>query len=130
MSPDHVFGSWGFFIYYWPIVGVINAIIALPTTILSRYVNKRAGLIAWLLTTLGILGFVIFPTYTSWHSNQRYWMIGTVITYLLLLILPQAITYPLTQSRPEIRPWVSAGLGIVGTILFILLGAVTGATPD
>jgi hypothetical protein len=130
MDPEDIFMGWGFLIFLLPFAGIINGVIALPTTILVKAVNKQAGLIAWIATTLVTCAYGIYSYFNSWQNSAQYLMIQSVVEYVLFFVIPQATVYPLTRNRPELRPWIAAGLGIGGVILFIFIGVLLGATSD
>lgn len=129
MEFNDIFMGWGFLIFLCPLPGIVNAIIALPTTLFSK-VSNRAGLVAWLLTTMATCVYGIYAFFNSWQNRAQYLMYQSIVEYSLFFVIPQVITYPLTRNRPEIRPWVAAGLGIGGVILFIVIGILSGATSD
>jgi Na+-transporting NADH:ubiquinone oxidoreductase subunit NqrB len=129
MSADDLFMGWAFMIVIGPFWGMIHAIVALPSTLLSIFVHHRAGFIAWVLTMLAIFSLIIF----KFGDNGRY-DTGSLITgsifFLSFLVLPQAAAYPLTRQHPWRRPLVAGGFAIGVALLYMLLGFLTGATPD
>ncbi len=130
MQFNDIFMGWGFLIALCPFPGIINAIIALPTTICAKRISNLAGLLAWFTTTIATCAYGIYAFFTSWQNRAQYLMYQSIVEYSLFFFLPQVATYPLTRNRPEIRPWVAGGLGIGGVLLFIIVGLVSGATSD
>jgi hypothetical protein len=132
MSADDFFSGWFFMVFIGPILGVIHAVIALPSTLFSKYVSERAGFITWILTLAAILAYIIFPisSFTTSGRNDAVILIVKNIILAFLYLAPQAAAYPLTRNRPWWRPLVAGGLAIGVAILYMTLGFLLGATPD
>jgi hypothetical protein len=135
MSADDFFMGWFFMIFWGPVLGIIHAIIALPTTLFARYVHKRAGFITWVLTITAILAYKIVTSIKAFTSgyyerlDTEYLMIQAIFSFMFF-IMPQAAAYPLTRNHPWRRPLAAGGLAIGVAILYMILGFLLGATPD
>ena len=133
MNADDFFMGWAFMVVLGPVYALINAILALPSTLLSRYVHKSAGFIAWVLTMAAILVYLIFPISPSLTSRRYDEVVVSIIKHIIVAFLyfvPQAAAYPLTRYRPWLRPLVAGGVALGAAILYIVLGFLFGATPD
>lgn len=105
-----------------------QALIAVPSAIASRF-SSRAGLTIWLIT-LGMLvvAVVVLVVRVANPWGVHLWHEGAWLTFFL--IMPQALAYPLTPKSPGARIAVAFGLGIAAAFVWMLAGALSGATPD
>lgn len=129
MNADDFFSGWAFMVAIGPFFGIINAIIALPSTLFSKFVHKRAGFIAWVLTVIAILAYWIFPLGRSGAYGSQS-LISPLIYVAIFWLMPQAAAYSFSRNHPWLRPLIAGGLVIGVAILYMILGFLLGATPD
>ncbi len=125
---DDLFMGWGFLIVWWPVVAILNAVIALPSAICSKIFNKRVGMIIWLLATFVTMGYRCYPYISDWRTGLEHW--GGIVEYAFFLVVPQVVAYPLARDKPQRFPLIAAGLGAGAVVIWMLLGALSGATAD
>lgn len=106
---------------------VAQALIAVPCAIASRF-SKKAGTFVW-VSTLAVL-FVGGVAYilTSETLTRDWWRTGVLLA--IALIGPQVLAYPLGRNRPGLIVGAAFGFGIAIALAWIILGGLSGSTPD
>jgi hypothetical protein len=114
-----------------PIVAILNAVIALPSTLVSVR-SRKWGSIVWVCTlALVVLGIVAwYFTYWADESHASVFLWSWILQFVLYFLAPQVLAYPLTRHRPALRPVAAGGLALVAVLAWAMLGLVTGATSD
>lgn len=123
-----LFMGWGFGLLAVPVFPFFQAFLALPTTLFGEMKGKRAGWIAWLLTTSVLIVGGVVLIFSRWQPIAQH--LDNMMFYIVWFVVPQAATYHLSPDRPLYRPLVAAGLGLGATLLWFIVAILTGSTPD
>ena len=103
-----------------------QALFAVPCAIASRF-SRKAGAIAWLVTVVVLVVAVV--AYIDPFSKPK--KVGIFDVLLAIIVVgPQALAYPLVWKRPTFVIAVAFGIGLAVAITWVVLGTLSGSTPD
>jgi hypothetical protein len=106
---------------------VALALFAVPCAIASRF-SRKAGTFVW-LTTLALLFFGVVTCICLLKVPPRdSWRIGLPLA--LIVMGPQALAYPVGRNRPLMVIGAAIGFGIALAFAWLVLGGLSGSTPD
>ena len=113
---EGIFGDGGIGLGYSPLYVLTAVILALPSSLWSRYVGRREW-IGWAVSIAAAIVLLLL--------NQGLWVWAG-----LWVVMPQHLAFPLTRNRPWRRPFVAAGLSVVGVLLLVVPAILLGATSN
>jgi len=132
MNPDDLFMGWAFMVVIGPVFALAQVILALPSFVLSYKDHKRAGFVAWVISMAAILVYFAYGMYVNAQDRMAETTFLLERAYFIITfgLAPQGLAYLWSRKRPAMRPIIAGGLTLGAAILFMILGALLGATPD
>ncbi|MDP2183535.1 MAG: hypothetical protein Q8K99_13325 [Actinomycetota bacterium] len=144
-SVEYLFSGWILWPFAAPYVMGFNAVVAAPAWLWRA--NRRREIIAsyvtWGATVAWLAGATIVGQLTTyrdpsdWSSEQamhragHYALLGGALNFVLLFAIPQCLAFLVaTRWKRTYRPVLAAAFSLAGILILMVLGMVTGATPD
>jgi hypothetical protein len=102
-----------------------QALFAIPSAIATRF-SPKAGLATWLATLAVLSSGIVWYFGPRAHGQLN----GFVFAALVVVVGPQAAAYPLCRKTPILVVAVAFAIGLAIAVLWVVLGTVSGSTPD
>ena len=129
---EQLFPAWGLAVWLLPVAVALAALLSLPSALWTR-MRWRPSWGAWVFSALPALMLCV------WRAN--WWgfrflganpllAVGYMLPLVLILLVPQALAYPLSREQPLKRVWMTALLASGSSVLWLVMAALSGATTD
>jgi hypothetical protein len=129
---EQVFGAWGLAVPLLPAVVAVSALLSLISALWTR-MGWRPDWGGWLLSVSAALLLCLWRA--RWWGfgylcANPFLGVGYLLPLVLILLVPQLLAYPLSLGRPLKRVWLTALIAFAGSVFWIVMAIMSGATSD